>query len=188
MVDKKANSKSSKKVEEKAPAKKELKSKTPAKKAVPAKKDLKGKETAKKATPAKKAAPVKKVQPKKLETENDHEDGDKKVRSFKVKLPGNEMFNGRFTGQTPYQAANKALSKYFRDNGDKKTQITFTIKESTRQSKRSEYSYQGERKKLDTPIEYSIKDANGENKKIIKQYKNSLKKIKKNIESTLLHA
>ena len=39
----------------------------------------------------------------------------KRVRSFKVRLPGNESFEGRFTGLTPYQAANKALSKYYRE-------------------------------------------------------------------------
>ena len=29
--------------------------------------------------------------------------------------PGTETFEGRFTGLTPYQAANKALSKYYRE-------------------------------------------------------------------------
>ena len=40
---------------------------------------------------------------------------DKSVRSFKVMLPGTDNFVGRFTGLTPYQAANKALSKYYRE-------------------------------------------------------------------------
>ena len=101
--------------------------------------------------------------------------GSKNLRSFKVKLPGSEGYAGRFTGLTPYQAANKALSKYFRENKNVKTKISFTIKESTRSSKRNEYTYTGKRVKLDQPIEYSI----GEGKLITKRYKNKLTKVKK---------
>ena len=100
----------------------------------------------------------------------------KKVRSFKVLLPGSEQYCGRFTGLTPYQAANKALSKYYRENKGKTAQISFTIKESTRASKRNVYKYKGKRIKLDTPIEYTI---NG-GKVITKRFKNKLNKIKKN--------
>ena len=99
----------------------------------------------------------------------------KNLRSFKVKLPGSEEFSGRFTGLTPYQAANKALSKYFRENKNVKTKIGFTIKESTRSSKRGEYSYTGKRVKLDEPIQYEI----GDGKLITKKYKNKLTKVKK---------
>merc|ERR1711976_525292 len=67
----------------------------------------------------------------------------KQVRSFKVRLPGNDSFEGRFTGLTPYQAANKALSKYYRETDKPKKQIQFTIRESTRGSKRSLYTYNG---------------------------------------------
>jgi len=100
---------------------------------------------------------------------------EKKTRSFKVKLPGSQVYSGRFTGLTPYQAANKALSKYFRDNKDITSQITFSIKESTRASKRSEYTYRGSRFKLDTPVSYTIKGG----KTIVKEYKNKLNKVKK---------
>ncbi len=105
----------------------------------------------------------------------------KGLRSFKVKLPGNETYAGRFTGLTPYQAANKALSKYFRENKAVKSKISFTIKESTRSSKRNEYTYTGKRVKLETPIEYSI----GEGKLITKRYKNKLTKVKKGSKPTV---
>ena len=103
---------------------------------------------------------------------------ERKVRSFKVLLPGNEDYSGRFTGLTPYQAANKALSKYYRESNKKKGKITFSIKESTRGSKRLVYHYNGHREKLKVPVEYVIK-SNGENRVITKNFKNRLTKIKK---------
>ena len=65
----------------------------------------------------------------------------KPARSFKVKLPGSSVFEGRFTGLTPYQAANKALTKLYKLNKNKNLskQVTFTIKESTRGSKKRIY-------------------------------------------------
>lgn len=114
---------------------------------------------------------------KKVETEVDAEgqEGDRHVRSFKVRLPGKEEFEGRFTGLTPYQAANKALSKYFRETEKPLTKITFSICESTRKSRKSVYTYIGQRQKLDTPVTYKIQDG----REIVKNFKNSLKKVKK---------
>lgn len=104
----------------------------------------------------------------------------KSQRSFKVRLPGSETFEGRFTGLTPYQAANKALSSYYRANPKSKVSlITFTIKESTRGSKRNEYNYNGKREKLSTPVEYTIKGVDGTPRTITKAFKNRLTKIKK---------
>jgi hypothetical protein len=97
------------------------------------------------------------------------------VRSFKVKLPNKEEFEGRFTGLTPYQAANKALSKYFRETETPSAEITFSICESTRKSKKSVYTYVGKRQKLDVPVTYKIQDG----REIVKNFKNSLKKVKK---------
>ena len=108
------------------------------------------------------------------ETEADVEDG-KLVRSFKVKLPDNENFVGRFTGLTPYQAANKALSKYFRETKNADKEITFLICESTRKSKKSVYTYIGKRYQLEVPVRYKIQDG----REIVKNFKNSLKKVKK---------
>jgi hypothetical protein len=105
----------------------------------------------------------------------------KVVRSFKVMLPGVETYEGRFTGLTPYQAANKALSKYYRETEQPKKEIVFTIRESTRGSKRSTYTYNGKREKLKVPVEYSIKDG----RTIVKNFKNRLVKVKKNEETTV---
>ena len=125
-----------------------------------------------KKTEKKKAAPKK----EKVE-ETDSKPG---VRSFKVQLPGADAYVGRFTGLTPYQAANKALSKYFRETKKPKTNIQFSIRESTRGSKRSTYTYKGERQKLDSPVEYTISNGKGEDRTIVKKFKNKLTKVKKN--------
>ena len=128
---------------------------------------------------------VEKVAVPEVEADADGEvDGDIKTRSFKVQLPGEELFAGRFTGLTPYQAANKALSKYFRTletDANDDVQVNFSIKESTRGSKRHTYTYRGNRLKLEKPITYTIKSLNGEERVITKQYKNQLIKIKKNV-------
>jgi len=110
------------------------------------------------------------TEPTDLEDSND-----RRVRSFKVKLPDKEEFEGRFTGLTPYQAANKALSKYFRETENPKVEITFLICESTRKSKKSVYTYIGKRYQLDVPVKYTIQDG----REIVKNFKNSLKKVKK---------
>lgn len=111
----------------------------------------------------------------KVQSNDENQEGHH-IRSFKVKLPGNEDFEGRFTGLTPYQAANKALSKYFRENkASNNTEITFSICESTRNSKKAVYTYFGKRNQLDVPVKYTIQDG----REIVKNFKNSLRKIKK---------
>ena len=135
-----------------------------------------GKKVAGKKTVAKKAVP-KKVK-KEEEQQEGEESGDRRIRSFKVKLPEKEEFEGRFTGLTPYQAANKALSKYFRETKPAQPEITFSICESTRKSKKAVYTYVGKRLELDEPVKYTIK--NGDEERVItKKFKNSLKKVKK---------
>jgi hypothetical protein len=169
----------------KAPAAK--KAEPAAKKAEPAAKKAEPAETsvvAKKTKGVAKKAAVKKAEPKAEPTEDVEDDG--KTRSFKVKLPGStdEEFTGRFTGLTPYQAANKALSKFFRNNENNNLSsepVVFSIKESTRGSKRHTYTYKGLRVKLDQAITYTIKSASGEERVITKQYKNQLIKIKKGV-------
>jgi hypothetical protein len=140
--------------------------------------------TVQKGGKGKKAAKPKAVKAKKEENEEEGEDGEKsnnRIRSFKVRLPGKEVFEGRFTGLTPYQAANKALSKYFRETSEPKTEITFSICESTRKSKKSVYTYAGKRLKLDTPVTYTIQDG----REIVKNFKNFLKKVKKSDTATV---
>jgi len=170
-----------------APAKKAAKAAPAAKKAAaPAK--AAGKKAAATATAAPKAkgAATKKAAPKKAaakkaapKADADSEDAGDGKRSFKAMLPGSDQFEGRYTGLTPYQAANKALSKYYREAGDKATtEITFSIRESTRGSKRTVYTYNGRREKLATPVEYTIKGKDGE-RTVTKAFKNRLTKVKK---------
>jgi len=126
-----------------------------------------------------KAAKVPKAKKEAVEVDGEEAEDEKGVRSFKVHLPGTEDYAGRFTGLTPYQAANKALSKYFRENKQAKAEITFSIRESTRGSKRTTYTYNGKREKLAVPVKYSIKSADGVAREIVKEYKNKLTKVKK---------
>lgn len=139
--------------------------------------------TPKKGGKAPKETAVKKAKaPKKVveEDSQDEESGDgkKHVRSFKVRLPGSEAFEGRFTGLTPYQAANKALSKYYRESNELQKEVTFSICESTRNSRKCTYTYVGGRHELSTPVTYTIADG----RLITKKYKNVLKKVKKTEE------
>lgn len=132
-------------------------------------------ETASKTGKTKKAKVEKPVVTVTVTDETVADDAERRVRSFKVKLPNKEDFEGRFTGLTPYQAANKALSKYFRETEVPSAEITFSICESTRKSKKSVYTYVGKRQKLDVPVTYKIQDG----REIVKNFKNSLKKVKK---------
>jgi hypothetical protein len=153
--------------------------------------DKKDTKTDKKATKADKKAVApkkeKKVAVVKKEAVDGEDSGKPNTRSFKVQLPGTEEYVGRFTGLTPYQAANKALSKYFRETKKPKADIRFSIRESTRGSKRSIYTYNGQRQKLDTPVEYVINNAAGEARTITKKFKNKLIKVKKNELAALEH-
>jgi len=114
------------------------------------------------------------------QTAGDVNADEKQIRSFKVQLPGSDNFEGRFTGLTPYQAANKALSKYFREGDRDNAEVTFSICESTRKSKKSVYTYVGQRHRLDEPVKYTIQDG----REIVKNFKNTLKKVKKSATVT----
>lgn len=100
-----------------------------------------------------------------------------KSRSFKIK--DGESSYGRYTGYSPYQAANKALSEIIRKNtkdGKKsKKAIKFTLVESTKGQGGKIHNYEGKRVKLSTPVTYQT--SNGVT--ITKNFKNELKKIKK---------
>jgi hypothetical protein len=103
---------------------------------------------------------------------------DKKNRSFKVKLSEEGESYGRYNGDSPYQAANKALSEIIRTkvkNGEAvEGKITFWLIESTKSSAKRVHQYEGERVKLETPVKYMVGD-----NEIVKEYKNNLKKVKK---------
>ena len=112
-------------------------------------------------------------------SDEDVVNGDKKkTRSFKVKLTQTDPAYGRYNGDSPYQAANKALSEIVRNfikaGGDAGTEHVFWLIESTKVSKKRVHQYKGRRCQLDTPVVYSIGDS-----PITKYHKNELKKIKK---------
>ena len=82
------------------------------------------------------------------------------------------------------------MSKFFRENKTIKTtnnEITFSIRESTRGSKRSTYTYNGTREKLENPVKYSINGLDGNAREIIKEYKNKLTKVKKTESDVLVN-
>jgi hypothetical protein len=102
----------------------------------------------------------------------------RKSRSFKVLLQGDEAAHGRYSGNSPYQAANKALSEIIRtrvrENKPVDEEIQFNLIETTKGSQKKSYTYVGKRIKLDTPVTYQV--AGGQT--IEKVYKNQLRKVK----------
>ena len=105
---------------------------------------------------------------------------DSKKRTFKIKLE-DDKFCSRITGNTPKQAASKALTLLInqkKQNGKSiKGKVQFTIRETTRGSKGKEYTYLGEKVKLKQPTTYSIRSANGEVKEIVNKFKNVIEKF-----------
>lgn len=102
----------------------------------------------------------------------------KKNRSFKVKLTTEGDLYGRYNGDSPYQAANKALSEIIRNKVKNSesidSEINFYLVESTKGSKKKSHQYIGKRVQLDTPVIYKV----GE-QEIVKNFKNILKKVKR---------
>jgi hypothetical protein len=106
----------------------------------------------------------------------------KSNRSFKVKLEDDGPQYGRYNGDSPYQAANKALSEIIRNrvknNQITEEDITFYLVESTKGSSKKCHKYVGKRVKLSAPVTYVVK--NGEREQTItKEFKNILRKVKK---------
>ncbi len=113
------------------------------------------------------------------ETNVQTETTSKKGRSFKVKLEINGPQYGRYNGDSPYQAANKALSEIIRNrvknNLSTDDDIVFYLIESTKNSDKKLHQYLGKRMKLDEPVSYNVSGG----QTIVKEYKNVLRKIKK---------
>jgi len=134
---------------------------------------------------AKKAATEtpKKVQKVKAEEVQEEKQMDDKLRYFKLYY--NDNICGRYSGKKPKQAANKAFSSIIKDM--KKTDnkegvnvdITFTIKECTRNSFHKEYKYVGKRLLLKSPVKVTIENGDGTSKDIVYKYHNELKKAPK---------
>ena len=103
----------------------------------------------------------------------------KSSRSFKVKLDVNGELYGRYNGDSPYQAANKALSEIIRskvkNNENVNEEIRFFLVESTKHSHKKTHEYSGRRVKLDEPVQYTVSG----NQVITKEFKNYLRKVKR---------
>jgi hypothetical protein len=102
----------------------------------------------------------------------------KKNRSFKVKLSAESELYGRYNGDSPYQAANKALSEIIRSKVKNSEsvfdEINFYLVESTKGSLKKVHQYLGKRIQLENPVIYKVGD-----QEIVKNFKNILKKVKK---------
>lgn len=103
-------------------------------------------------------------------------------RYFKLIDPKTNKTFGRYTGETPKQAASKGFTKMlqkFKTNG--KTlpkESTIFLRESTRGSARKVYGYQASRQKLDSPQKLEITDKDtGEKKTIVYHFRNKIKKV-----------
>jgi hypothetical protein len=109
------------------------------------------------------------------------DDDDEKKRYFKYVYEGE--VSGRFSGNKPKQAANKALTSIAKGMGvnAEGAEINFSIVECTRGSKRKVYKYKGRRVKLDKPMEVLIKGKEGNaGKTIVYNYNNKVQKLKVN--------
>jgi len=142
-----------------------------------------GAKTTKKATVEPVVKATKKVQKATTEEVQEEKQMDDKLRYFKLYY--NDNICGRYSGKKPKQAANKAFSSIIKDM--KKTDnkegvnidITFTIKECTRNSFHKEYKYIGKRLLLKSPVKVTIENGDGTSKDIVYKYHNELKKAPK---------
>jgi hypothetical protein len=108
-----------------------------------------------------------------------------KLRYFKL-FYNNEIC-GRYCGKKPKQAANKAFSSIVKDmkkdgvsvTHDSQLEVSFTIKECTRNSKHKEYKYVGKRHLLKEPVKVSIENGDGSVKEIVYKFHNQLQKAPK---------
>ena len=120
-----------------------------------------------------------------MSSENQTTEDQKRNRSFKVKLSEEGESYGRYNGDSPYQAANKALSEIIRNKAKAEEavdgKLTFWLIESTKGSSKRVHQYEGERVKLAEPVKYKVGD-----NEIIKEYKNILKKVKKSEQTEVV--
>ncbi len=117
------------------------------------------------------------------DVEDNEEPESGKLRYFKLYY--NNDICGRYCGKKPKQAANKAFSSIIKDmkKTDKKeginVDISFSIKECTRNSSHKEYKYIGKRLLLSTPVKVKIENDDGSTKEIVYKFHNELKKAPK---------
>ncbi|AYV84572.1 MAG: hypothetical protein Hyperionvirus29_25 [Hyperionvirus sp.] len=103
------------------------------------------------------------------------EKNERKVRYFKCIHGTNTV--GRYSGQTPKQAASKAFTKLYKEGYTYLNRpIVFKIYECTRNSMNQHHSYEGCRSELEHPLE--VKYKSGESDKIVKyKFKNKITKL-----------
>lgn len=107
---------------------------------------------------------------------------EKKERYFKIIDHKTGKTYGRYTGDTPKQAASKAYTKKVQrlkkmgKTPSKRSQII--LRESTRGSARKVYAYEAYRQKLPEPQNLDITDKEtGITKQIVYHYRNKIRKI-----------
>jgi hypothetical protein len=110
------------------------------------------------------------------------DDKTSKKRYFKLINEKTQKGHGRYTGETPKQAANKSYTKMIqklRKRGEKiPARSIIYIRESTRGSHKKVYGYEALRQKLSEPlIREIINETTGEKKKIVNKYRNKIKKV-----------
>lgn len=111
------------------------------------------------------------------------EGGEQKERYFKLIDAKTGGSYGRYTGDTPKQAASKGYTKMLqklKSEGKQppKQATIIYLRESTRGSARKIYGYEASRQKLPEPQELVITDKEtGEEKTIVYHYRNRIKKV-----------
>lgn len=94
---------------------------------------------------------------------------------------------GRYTGNTPRQAASKAFTRLIQEKKRNNVEIanptTVRVRECTRGSPRKEFVYSCDQVELSSPQSLVINLPNGENKTITYRYRNQIHKIDNNRET-----
>ena len=121
-----------------------------------------------------------------VEAEEDEEEQENESKLRYFKLIYNEEIQGRYCGKKPKQAANKAFSSIIKDikksgnqHGGVNVDISFSIRECTRNSKHKEYKYVGVRKSLNNPVKVEINNDDGSKKEITYNFQNKIQKAPK---------
>lgn len=139
--------------------------------------------TAKKAAPKKAASKSAKKPAAKKAGKKGQKGGEGATeRYFKLFDAKSGKTLGRYTGDTPKQAASKGYTKLLqklKESGKAAPkETTIYMRESTRGSARKVYGYTANRKKLAEPQQVTIKDkVSGEEKTVTYNYRNNIKKI-----------
>ena len=105
-----------------------------------------------------------------------------KERYFKLIDAKTGRSYGRYTGDTPKQAASKGFTKMLQklktEGKHPPKQSTIYLRESTRGSARKVYGYEASRQKLPEPQQLVIKDKEtGDEKTIVYHFRNKIKKV-----------